>query len=301
MDFGKVDSKELRKIDFKLPPDPEGTKHLLAKYKKVAKPAVYIGCAKWGRKDWVGKLYPLKTKEKDFLEHYAKHFNSIELNATFYRIPEPDRVKEWKSKVGKAFKFCPKFTEVITHRSRLKDAREVTNAFLKGVFEFEENLGPCFIQLPPNFPSKNFDILKAYLESLPKDLEVFVELRHPDWFLPEMAEKTFSMIEKLKKGSAITDASGRRDCVHQHITIPSTFIRFVGNGLHATDYTRVDDWVKRMKTWLDSGMKSIYFFMHQHDELHSPELCKYVIQEMNKACKLNIPEPRFISDKGLFD
>ena len=69
------------------------------------------------------------------------------------------------------------------------------------------------------------------------------------------------------------------------------FIRFVGNSLHQTDYKRIDNWVQRIKQWLDEGIQGVYFFMHQHDEIHSPELAKYLIEELNDKCGLNIKPP----------
>lgn len=294
MDFGKVDS--LENIDFTLPPDAPGTTSLFKKTKSKKKPEVFVGCAKWGRKDWVGKIYPEKTKEADFLEHYARHFNCIELNATFYRMPTQKQVEGWRKKAGDGFQFCPKFTDQISHYRRLKDAEELTERFLEGVSAFKDALGPIFLQLPPNFTPKNFDALKNYLETLPKDIEVFTELRSPKWFLEENFETVFSVMETNKIGSIITDASGRRDCVHMRLTTPVAFIRFVGNGLHPTDYTRVDDWVQRIKTWMNQGIERVYFFMHQHEEIYSPELSRYVIQQLNKVCGSAIPEPKFVSD-----
>jgi len=294
MDFGKVDS--LENIDFTLPPDAPGTASLLKKAKSKKKPEVFVGCAKWGRKDWVGKIYPEKTKEADFLQHYARHFNCIELNATFYRMPTQKQVEGWRAKVGAGFQFCPKFTDQISHYRRLKDAEELTERFLEGVSAFKDTLGPIFLQLPPNFTPKNFDALKSYLEALPKDIEVFTELRSPKWFLEENFENVFSMMEGNKIGSIITDASGRRDCVHMRLTTPVAFIRFVGNGLHPTDYTRVDDWVQRIKRWMLQGIERVYFFMHQHEEIYSPELSRYVIQQLNKVCGTKIPEPKFVGD-----
>lgn len=294
MDFGKVES-DLNEIEFALPPDAAATTALLKKNKSKKKAEVFVGCAKWGRKDWVGKIYPEKTKEADFLTHYARHFNCIELNATFYRMPTSAQTKGWQAKVGKGFQFCPKFTDQISHFKRLKGAEEVTSKFLQGVSGFGENLGPLFLQLPPNFPPKNYEALEQYLAALPKDVRVFVELRNPKWFSEkETFDQTFDMIEKNNVGSIITDASGRRDCVHMRLTTPEAFIRFVGNGLHPTDYSRVDDWVQRIKSWIDQGIHKVYFFMHQHEEIHSPELSKYVIQQLNKHCGTSIPEPRFV-------
>lgn len=300
MDFGKVDS--LENIDFGLPPDAQGTAEVLKK-SKTKKSEVFVGCAKWGRKDWVGKIYPEKTKEADFLNHYAKHFNCIELNATFYRLPTEKQVDGWRKKVGEGFQFCPKFTDQISHFKRLKGAEEVTTQFLKGVAAFNNTLGPIFLQLPPNFTPKNFDTLEHFLEWLPKDIHVFTELRSPKWFDDEeQFEKVFTMMQRNQIGSVITDASGRRDCVHMRLTTPVAFIRFVGNGLHPTDYTRVDDWVQRIKIWMEQGIQKVYFFMHQHEEIYSPELSKYVIQQLNKHCKTNIPEPQFVqsSNSDLF-
>ena len=297
MDFGKVDSKDLDGIDFRLPPDPEGTTRVLQKNKgHDRKPQIYVGCAKWGRKDWVGKIYPKGTKDANFLTEYAKRFNCIELNATFYRLPTVKQAEGWKAKVGSDFKFCPKFTDKITHIKRLKDAEELTNIFLEGISAFRENLGPVFLQTPPNYAPKNLEVLEAYLEKLPRDLDLFVELRHPGWYADvDIFSKVCMVLERNGAGAVITDASGRRDCVHMQLTTPTAFVRFVGNSLHPTDYSRCDNWVQRIKSWTQQGAERIYFFMHQHEELYSPELSKYVIQEINKHCNTNIPVPEFVS------
>lgn len=134
MDFGKVNSEDLSKVDFKLPPDAAGTNKLFETLKpSQSKPTIRVGCAKWGRKDWIGKIYPSGTKEADFLSHYARHFDCIELNATFYRIPTVGQIEGWKAKVGPDFKFCPKFTDQITHIKRLKDADRLTSLFLEEI------------------------------------------------------------------------------------------------------------------------------------------------------------------------
>ncbi|HNK30094.1 MAG TPA: DUF72 domain-containing protein, partial [Ferruginibacter sp.] len=90
-----------------------------------------------------------------------------------------------------------------------------------------------------------------------------------------------------------------------YLSLPKTFIRYVGNSLHPSDYTRIDAWVDRMKCWLDSGMEELYFFMHMHDEATSPELTVYLVDKMNKELGLNLVKPRFIgtggTQTGLFD
>lgn len=303
MEFGKVEEKELNKIDFTLPAEPAANEKIL-KGKPAAKPEIYMGCAKWGRSEWVGTLYPLKTKEKDFLENYVQHYNSIELNATHYKIYGADMIKKWSDKAGdRDFKFCPKMYKGVTHFGSLKGKEFLSDEFLKGVIEFKEHLGPIFIQVSESFSPARKDELFDYLRTLPTDLQFFVEVRHPEWFYnPVISEEYFSTLTKLKMGAVITDAAGRRDCAHMHLTMPKTFIRYVGNSLHKTDYTRIDEWVERIKYWLDNGLKELYFFMHMHNEALSPQLTAYLTDKLNAACGLDLQRPMFIpKQKGLFD
>lgn len=299
MDFGRLPSNEFPLIDFSLPPDTALTKATLKNQKKKDHIELYVGCAKWGRKEWVGMIYPEKTKEAKFLDEYVKHFNSIELNAVFYKMPETEQIVKWREKAEterKDFKFCPKFTQGISHMKRLKGAEELTTTYLKNISAFGSYLGPCFLQLSDNFGPKNFDILQSYLKDLPTDVDVFVELRHKDWFADEGARtEVFNMLSDLKKGAAITDASGRRDCVHMELPTPDAFIRFVGNGLHETDFIRIDEWVDRIKTWVDEGLQSLYFFLHQHDEKDTPKLADYTLKKINEKLGVNLKRPQFIN------
>lgn len=296
MDFGKVAPEDLNSIDISLPPEHQWNRKIL-KGSKVANPKVYVGCAKWGRTEWLGKLYPERTKEAKFLDHYVQHYNSIELNATHYKTYPASGIQKWADKAkDKDFLFCPKFPQSISHYSSFVNIDDKTNDFFAGIHAFGEHLGPIFLQVSDKFTPKRKDNLLAYLETLPKDLQFFVEVRHADWFSnKEEKEHLLTTLHKLNIGFVITDAAGRRDCVHMYLTIPKAFIRFVGNSLHPTDYTRIDEWVERMKYWLDNGIKEIYFFMHMHDEAYSPELSAYLIDKMNAECGLALKKPLFIS------
>jgi uncharacterized protein YecE (DUF72 family) len=185
----------------------------------------------------------------------------------------------------------------------LKGKDFITNEFFRGIVAFEEFLGPIFIQVSETFSPKRKEELFYFLKKLPTDLQFFMEVRHPDWFgKPDIAEELFSTLAAMNMGVVITDTAGRRDCAHMHLTVPKTFIRYVGNSLHPTDYTRIDEWVDRMKYWLDKGMKELYFFMHMHDEATSPELTVYLVDKMNKELGLDLIKPKFIEkQKGLFD
>ncbi len=295
MDFGKVSSAELKKIDLNLCDDPEKNRNIL-KGKRVSSPKIHVGCAKWGRTEWIGKIYPEKTKEAQFLDHYVEHYNSIELNATHYKIYPPSSIKKWAEKAeGKDFLFCPKVPQTISHYSSFVNIEDKTNAFLEGIFAFGKHLGPVFLQVSDKFSPKRKESLFNYLESLPKDLQFFLEVRNPEWFSAEDSEKLVNTLSKLNVGYIITDTAGRRDCVHMYLTIPKAFIRFVGNSLDDTDYIRIDSWVNRIKSWLDNGLEELYFFMHMHDEAYSPELSSYLIDRLNIVCGLSLKKPLFIS------
>lgn len=295
MDFGRVPNVDA--VDFTLPPDDTVTIQLFKELKKKkAKPEVYIGCAKWGRPDWIGKLYPKGTKQADFLQHYVRYFNCIELNAMFYRLFPKSTVEKWAGYAADDFRFCPKFTNVITHIRRLKNADKDTDALIDTYRAFGKKLGTSFIQLDERFSTKHYESIHQYMKKLPRDFDVALEFRSPDWFEDTpVVRDTFDLMKELRVTSVITDTAGRRDVMHMKLTTPEAFIRFVGNSLHPTDYKRIDDWVKRISKWLDAGLPKLYFFMHQHDELYSPELIKYLIDELNKKCALNLPPLKLLN------
>ena len=295
MDFGKVALDELETLNLTLPPDPEWNKKVL-NGTKTANPKVYVGCAKWGRTEWVGKIYPAGTKEAKFLDHYVDHYNSIELNATHYKIYPPSSIKKWADKAeGKDFLFCPKVAQTISHYSSFENIDDKTNSFLDGIMAFGKHLGPVFLQVSDKFSPNRKANLYKYLETLPTDLQFFVEVRNPTWFSDKKeSEELISTLSRLNIGYVITDTAGRRDCAHMYLTIPKAFIRFVGNSLHPSDYKRIDNWVERIKLWLNTGLKELYFFMHMHDEAYSPELSVYLIERLNNECGLSLHKPQFV-------
>ena len=298
MDFGRLPDDELNNVNMTLPPDPPENKAVLQQGKE--KTQFYIGCAKWGRKDWIGKLYPKGTKEKDFLSLYARQFNSIEFNGFYYNLHSREQVEKWVSMVPDNFIFCPKFTESITHRRRLKDVRHEVDAFMDVISAFGEHLGPVFLMPHPTMGLTQRGVIEAFVDDLPVDMPVFLELRQPDWYTDGYDRELYDFMRSKKRGLVITDAAGRRDCLHMHLSTPDCFIRFVGNGLHPTDYTRIDAWVQRIKLWMSEGLETCYFFMHQHDELHSPELIKYFIEQLNQHCHTKIPLPVIMEQASLF-
>lgn len=307
MEFGRVEPELIKNIDFILPADGEQTILTLKKSNAKDKADFYVGCAKWGRKEWLELIYPKKTKEKDFLGEYAKQFNSIELNSVFYGIPKEEQVLKWKelaeAHTNQDFLFCPKFSRSITHLKRLKDVDDLTDQYIKGISAFGKMLGPCFLQVSDNFGPNQISTLEAYLKKLPEDLKLFVEVRHQDWFIGNSRKELFAMLAKLGKGAVITDTSGRRDCLHMELSTPEAFIRFVGNGgrFLDSDKARIDEWVIRIKHWLAHGLEKVYFFLHQHDEADTPIIADYTLEVFNKNLGTSLKRVNFIpKQSGLF-
>ena len=178
MKFGNVSNPE--QIDFTLPQDHPKTKEVLSKFAKQSTPNLYVGCAKWNRTDLKG-FYPRGTKDE--LQYYATQFNSIELNATFYRIFSPEQFATWNSKTPEDFKFFPKLVQNISHYKRLSsEAQPYVDDFIASAKELKEKLEMCFLQLPNNFAPKSIDRLQPFFESWPNDIPLAVEFRHTDWF-----------------------------------------------------------------------------------------------------------------------
>lgn len=295
MDFGRVEFSKLHEINFKLPKEPYTNSSVL-KGKPTTRPKFYVGLAKWGRKEWIGKLYPKGTKEKDFQREYQKRFNAIEFNSTHYKLPSEDDLKRWLGNANNSgIVFCPKVYQGISHFGTLNDKQFLTDTFVKIISKFGNHLGPAFLQLSDKFGPKRKEELFAYLITLPGDLQFFLELRHPDWFKPSVMNELVTTLQKLKIGFIITDTAGRRDVAHMNLTIPKTMIRFVANDTHPTDFLRLDDWISRIKYWVDGGLQEMYFFMHSLNETYAPELANYLIKGLNENCNAGLEEIEFIS------
>ena len=293
MDFGKL--QDISKVDFTLPPDNPLTAKTLNLATKTSKSNIYIGPPIWANKDWIGKIYPFNAKEKDLLHYYTRQFNTIELNVTHYQIPTSDTVQRWKAAAADGFKFCPKFPQVISHDRQLVGCEALTAEFCAAVLGLDEHLGMTFLQLSPTFNPRQVKFLEKYLKSLPPNFPVSVEFRNQDWFRDQKIwTDTCLMLAEMNIGTVITDVAGRRDVLHNTLTTPNLTLRFVGNELHATDYTRIDAWCNRLITWLEMGLENAYIFVHCGENKFAPELTKYWIQQLNTLGKMTIQEPKII-------
>ena len=295
MKFGSVTNPET--IDFTLPKDHKDTKRVLNLVKDDNEPEIYVGCAKWNRADLKG-FYPRGTKDE--LEYYSSQFNSIELNATFYRIFPPEQFEKWREKTPSNFKFFPKLNQEISHWKRLNEVKEVVDNYLYSAVNLQEKLGTIFLQMHNNFAPKDFNRVVSFIEGWPKEIPLAVEFRHTDWYNdPTVSEELFQLLEGNNISNVIVDTAGRRDLMHMRLTNQTAFVRYVGAN-HTTDYTRLDDWIERLKTWKTQGIKEIDFFIHQNIEKESPLLSAYFIKQLNAELGAQLKVPNEAQQQNLF-
>ncbi len=296
MKFGKL--PDISQVDFSLPPDPSFTQAHLAQLPSTTSLAeFYIGCTGWGMKEWVGKVYPPKTPAKEYLWYYSRQFNTIELNTTHYRIPTPSMVEKWKKEAAADFRFCPKIPQSISHSADLALNNQLIETFCLSIGGLEEKLGCCFMQLPPYFGVDRLPLLERFMERWPKELSLAIEFRHESWFTTE-STAAWEALSASNITTVITDVAGRRDVLHQFLTTDKVMVRFVGNALHPTDYQRIDEWVLRLAEWLQQGIREVYFFPHEPDNILAPDLSLYLANAVQKHCPAHTRGPVFHQEEG---
>lgn len=295
MKFGSVSNPQ--DIDFTLPKDHPDTQRVLNRSMGGMVPEIYVGCAKWNRADLKG-FYPRGTKDE--LAYYSSQFNAIELNATFYRIFPAEQFKKWYEKTPVGFKFFPKLNEEISHWKRLVNTKEVVENYLNNAANLQEKLGTVFLQMHNNFAPKDFGRVVDFVESWPKEIPLAIEFRHTNWYNDKaVAEELYQLLESHGISNVIVDTAGRRDLLHMRLTTQTAFVRYVGAN-HPTDYSRLDDWVERLKTWANQGIREIDFFIHQNIEKESPLLSAYFIKKINKELGVNLKIPNEKEQQLLF-
>ncbi len=295
MQFGSVDHPQ--DIDFSLPADHIDTSSVLFKSANKGQPNIFVGCSQWSKTKLKG-FYPVGTK--DPLTYYATQFNSVELNATFYRIFSPETFTTWYDKTPDGFKFFPKLYQDISHWKRLKDVDNVVDDYLYSAVNLKEKLGTLFLQMHTNFAPKDFDRVEDFAKSWPTEIPLAIEFRHTDWYNDRsVADRLYDVLETYNISNIIVDTPGRRDLMHMRLTNGTAFIRFVGAN-HESDYSRLDEWVERLKKWKQNGINDINFFVHQNIEKESPLLSAYLIERLNTELGTNLKIPKKDQNQKLF-
>jgi len=221
----------------------------------------YIGTSGWHYEHWRGRFYPEKLAKAKWLEFYAGHFATVELNNSFYRLPSETAFATWRDSSPANFTFAVKVSRFITHIKRLKDAGEAVEKFITRAKILGEKLGPLLYQLPPNL-HRNDEVLESFLSTLPREMKHVFEFRHQSW----LEEEVFQILHNYNIGFCIFDMPS--------VTCPLVatadfaYIRFHGSaGLYWGCYSdeELASWAKGLAN-LAEKLKATYIYFNNDAE-----------------------------------
>jgi uncharacterized protein YecE (DUF72 family) len=224
---------------------------------------VRVGTSGWNYPEWKGTFYPADMKPAAMLPYYTARFDTVEVNATFYRMPTDKVVKGWAAVAPESFAFVLKAPQRITHFARLRDVDESVRMFCDVARALGPRLGPLLFQLPPNF-KKDVDRLADVLYMVPPDLRMAWEFRHDSWFADDV-------YERLRGRNAALAIVEDEDRVTPTVaTADWGYFR-----LRAVDYTdaRLAQWVKTIRTIGARWRDAFVFFKHE-ERGTGPELAQ---------------------------
>jgi len=234
--------------------------------------ALRIGCSGWSYKDWDGPFYPKGLPAKDYLKFYSKVFDCVEIDSSFYRIPNAFAVNQWRNATPSSFLFSPKLPKKITHENKLKDSDSTLLYFYSVVNKLKDKLGPIAIQLPPSVKlASHMDIMKDFIAKLSPEFRHAVEFRHKSWFTPEV----YALLRK--SNIAMVWSLNQYVETPAEVTADFIYVRLVGDR-ELTEFSGVQkDRSEDMKRWASavretSGkFESGYIFFNNHFAGFSPE------------------------------
>jgi uncharacterized protein YecE (DUF72 family) len=219
---------------------------------------VHVGCSGWNYAAWRELFYPKGLPTNRWLEHYAQHFSTVEVNSTFYRLAKPDAVARWATQVPDDFIFSVKASRYLTHIKRLANLAEGVKRFYASIEPLVEagRLGPVLWQLPPNF-KRDDERLAGALGALPQGRHCF-EFREASWFVPEVYE----LLRKHGAALVIADRPEVSKFQSHEMTTDWTFVRFHhghrgrrGNYSHS----ELEEWAQRVERWRREREVFLYF------------------------------------------
>jgi uncharacterized protein YecE (DUF72 family) len=208
---------------------------------------VHIGCAGWNYRDWRGVIYPEGLPARRWLERYAQLFDTVEVNATFYRLPSENAVRAWNEQTPRRFRFAVKASRYLTHVKRLNGIEPGVKRFFDPLETLvrARKLGPILWQLPENF-RRDDDRLAEALDRLPKGRHCF-EFRHPSWFTGE----TYALLRRHRAALVIGDHPERPFQAYE-MTARWTYVRFhYGHRGRRGNYSEreLEEWARRIAAW----------------------------------------------------
>jgi uncharacterized protein YecE (DUF72 family) len=217
--------------------------------------ALRIGTSGWHYPHWRGVFYPEKLPTSKWLDYYAKHFDTVELNSTFYRLPPETSLDTWRETSPKGFVFAAKGSRFLTHMKKLKDPEPGVAKFFERVDRLERRLGPIVFQLPP-FWEVNLERLEAFLEALPPRHKYAFELRNPTWHRPQV----YRTLRRHRAAFCIFEIAGFQSGLE--ITANWTYIRLHGpGGAYEGSYpdATLREWARRIHDW-QRDLRAVYLY-----------------------------------------
>jgi uncharacterized protein YecE (DUF72 family) len=221
----------------------------------------YIGTSGWHYDHWQDRFYPKTLTKAKWLEFYASHFTTVELNNSFYRLPSETAFTTWHDSSPANFTFAVKVSRFITHIKRLKNSEEAVDNFISRAKILAEKLGPLLYQLPPNM-HRNDEILESFLSTLPQGMKHVFEFRHQSW----LEDKVFEILHKHNIGFCVFDMPSVSCPLVA--TADFAYIRFHGStGLYFSCYSdeELADWAKRLAN-LARNLEAIYIYFNNDAE-----------------------------------
>ena len=243
-------------------------------------PAIRVGCSGWVYRHWKDDFYA-GIPQRLWFQHYASRFDTVEINASFYRVPAPAMWEAWKAKAPSGFRYAIKANRFITHLKKLAGVEDASAQFLDLARALGPHLGPILYQLPPNM-KRNPDRLDAFLALLPSDMEHVVEFRSADWYeakiLALLAHRGVGFVAHDLAGLATPRwASGRTAYVRFH----GTGGKYVGRYGHE----QMLDWARWLIEQRALGRSAWAFFnndIHGH-ALHDAAALRLALEQFGEA------------------
>ncbi|MDP2730243.1 MAG: DUF72 domain-containing protein [Dehalococcoidales bacterium] len=238
----------------------------------------YIGTSGWHYEHWRGRFYPEKLAKAGWLEFYTRHFATVEINNSFYRLPSESAFTSWRDTTPDNFVFAVKVSRFITHIKRLKDTEEALGKFFKGAKILGSKLGPLLYQLPPSM-HRDEELLESFLAALPRRMKHVFEFRHPSW----LEERAFRILRKHNAGFCIFDMPSVNCPLLA--TADFAYIRFHGSGgLYSSCYSdeELAAWANRI-AGLAENLKTIYIYFNNDTEAFAVRNARTLDNFLNKG------------------
>lgn len=216
----------------------------------------FIGTSGWNYRHWTGVFYPEDLPAKEHFAFYRKHFRTVELNSSFYRLPSKQTFANWHEAVSDDFVFAVKASRYITHMKKLKDPEESLGLFLDHAGALGKNLGPVLFQLPPGW-NVNAERLEAFMQALPPKFRYAFEFRNATWY----TESIYTLLKKYNGAFCLYDLAGHRSPTE--VTTDFVYIRLHGPGdKYQGSYSKdaLKKWATRCKSWLAGGKDVFVYF-----------------------------------------